>query len=234
MGFLSSLKGLIGGGVERARARRREAIVEEATRAGSRVVEIVDAGSAPSEGSVVANSLKAFVGGSVRASDPQVFILEKRGLVHAYAQPYTGMQALPGEHHVLLDGGLAKPVVLRKGLLGGISWEGGLAGDHPLNSADTMRALKALKWKWTAGLTEIELEWAVQVRPAGTKRVHLVMQAGRYGGFTTYGVGMKELLTLALHVTEALRAETAGLDQEFLEPCGFADVVEALSLSTNS
>ena len=84
------------------------------------------------------------------------------------------------------------------------------------------RALSGLKFQWGVGLGVIELEWAVQVRPLGNGRSEVIMATGRYGGFTTYKVGMKKFNELVSLMPQALSKETAAVEEQFfLEPIRF-------------
>ena len=84
------------------------------------------------------------------------------------------------------------------------------------------KALSGLKFQWGVGLGVIELDWAVQVRPLGNGRSEVVMATGRYGGLTTYKVGMKKFNELVTLLPAILGKET-GSDAAlpFLEPVRF-------------
>ncbi len=54
------------------------------------------------------------------------------------------------------------------------------------------------------GAGKIEIEWGAQLRSVGDGRTHLTMKAGRYGGFTTYHVGMEQWTRLMLAMIASL------------------------------
>lgn len=83
------------------------------------------------------------------------------------------------------------------------------------------QALSGLKFQWGAGLSVIELDWAVQVRPLGDGTSEVIMATGRYGGFTTYKVGMKQFDKLVAALPNVLPQDETHAAQAFLEPIRF-------------
>ncbi len=217
-------------GADKARARQKDSVLEEAAAAGSQLVEIVDSSEQASAGSIVGSILKSYVGGRVKHDTFQVFVFRNKELTHLYVQPWEGLVPQPGEHHVRLEGTLPSPAVLRKKFLGRLKWETEGANDALLTqlhqNAGLGSAVKALKWDWKAGLTEIELSWAVQVRSLGGGQSHLVMQAGRYGGFTSYKVGFAPFIRLVSAVRSTLGPTADLATQQFVEPSVYASVFE--------
>ena len=221
--------GLFDAGVTKARARQRASLLEEAAAAGGQVLEFLDgAAAAPSPTSIVAGTLKVLVGGTVTTDFHQVMVLRTGPLVHLYVQPYQGVQAMPGEHHAYLAGTLPMATVLRRAG-SRVHWEGG-HGEHAFNRIPAINvAAHALATTWKAGLTEITLPWLAQVRPAGGPRAHLAMQAGRYGGFTSYHVGFTAFGRLAAAVQASLVRGAEVAPAAFAVPTPFADVASGLS-----
>jgi len=189
-----------------AHKRQREAIVTEASRARATLSHTADVGQA-NGAAALASSARVMLGGTHTIDAVQTFAFQTNGWEHHYAQPYSGMQPLPGEHHGLLNGALPAPIAfLRQG--GGGRWESPdrtlaawLSGQFALEPA-----LRALAWDWKSGFTQIDLPWTAQVRSLGNGRSHLVLMAGRYGGFTTYDVGFAAFLGLAGALSSVLGA----------------------------
>ncbi len=190
--------GLMEKGIEKARVRQRDAVIEEGGRSGSRVVNMVVVGDDPSAAGVLGAMAKSFVGGKMSVDDAQIFSFETQGFAHTFVQPYDGMNALPGLHRATLPGSISYPAILKAKSFGRSIWVGtdeqeiDVLGAHPMLGVATSK----LEWKWKAGTTEISLPWTVQMRPAMTGTTEVVLRSGRYGGFTTYGVGIAAFLML--------------------------------------
>ena len=152
-----------------------------------------------------------------------------------FVQPYSGVAALPGEHHGILHGGVAAPAVLRRaglksafaGLLSSCKWE---SPNHPgvaqyLTGAPAIAAVaNATKWEWPAGLSKVELDWGIQLRGVGDGTTHVTLHSGRYGGIATYQVGFAHWLALCQALTACL--DPAGSTaQQFIVPPSFHDYV---------
>ena len=89
------------------------------------------------------------------------------------------------------------------------------------NHPDLRSALSGLKFQWGIGGSVINLDWAVQVRPLEDGTSEVVMATGRYGGFTTYKVGMKQFEKLVTALPGVLQASDSTEEQPFLEPLRF-------------
>ncbi len=222
MGFLDKK-------VQAGRDRQKQALIAEASKAGGQVLEIVelDAGAAQA-GSVVGGSLSAIFGGRLKTDGIQIYRLSTQGWPHVYVQPFSGFNPLPGEHHGSLHGALGSPAIARANLR---------YSDHPfdpalglevarhLASAPAIRAvLKDIVWDWPMGMGKVELDWAVQLRSAGDGTTHVVMQSGRYGGFTTYEVGFSVWWRLCGAIHGCL-GQWAVPAQHFPIPVRFAELV---------
>lgn len=215
--------------IEKAHEGQKKALIEEATSSGATVAQVVEFGGDDSAApAVVGGALKSLFGGKVDSDFAQVFQLTTGGLEHLYIQPYEGVMAVPGEHHARIPGALPRPVVFAKALFGGGKWKTGedkdlakrLAGHPPLKSMT-----KALKWTWAAGTTEIKLPWTVQIRPLQDGSSHIVMKAGRYGGFTTYKVGFWVFVQLCEQLKGVLAQGAQPVsEQDFIEGAQFGPV----------
>lgn len=225
--------GLLDRGIEKAYENQKKGILKEAEKAGCAVVGLTQF---PEEGAgegATARSLKSaaksIFGGKMATDAFQIFELETAGVRHVFVQPYSGINALPGEHHAILPGTTAAPVIFAKGgFFGGKKWRG---PDERVAArfsacAPLTKLAKKSKWDWHVGTAQIDLEWTVQVRSVGDGRVHLVLQNGRYGGFTTYGVGFSHFLALGGALPAALDTGD-GPFQELVQPTAF----ERLALS---
>lgn len=226
MGFLDKK-------VAGARARQKQALINEAQAAGSRVIGAWDVGG-PEESAAgaVGGALKQLFGGRMKADGLQVLLFDTQGFRHAYLQPYDGMHPFPGEHHAILNGCLPSPATLRAaGILGwGTKWDTGqMAGlAKSLNEDPGLtKAVAGVEWEWKTGMVKIDLEWTVQLRSLGDASSHLVLQAGRYGGFTTYEVGFKNFLELSSALYAFLADAPIG-EQAFLAPCAFSFAIDVI------
>lgn len=215
--------GLFSGRGEAAHRRQREALVAEAAKAGSTVTDVVEVGATDTT-RVLSNTWSSLFGGTHVIDAVQVLSLRTGASVQHYVQPYAGIQAMPGEHHVLLAGALPAPACLQR--VGGAGrWtspDPGLAGYLEQNLA-VRAAVRDVAWDWKAGFGVIELPWTVQVRSNGDGRTHLVVAAGRYGGFTTYDVGFGPFGAIARTLQGILGPATA--PQSFLAPSAWADLL---------
>jgi len=215
--------GFLDGRAAAAHKRQREAIVDEASRAGAMLGPMTDFGQA-NGAAVLASSARVMLGGTHTIDAVQTFAFQTRGWAHHYAQPYSGLQPLPGEHHGLLNGALPAPIAfVRHG--GGGRWESPdkalsawLSGQFALT-----HALRGLAWDWKSGFTQIDLPWTAQVRSLGHGGSHLVLMAGRYGGFTTYDVGFAAFQGLAAALSSVLGAPQPA--QAFLAESAWASLL---------
>ncbi|EYF02608.1 tetratricopeptide repeat protein [Chondromyces apiculatus] len=225
MGFLSD-------GVTKARTRQRESLLGEAQKAGTGVVNVIEIGDdAQAAQAVLGSTLKAFVGGKVRNDGAQIVHMNAGGWPHVYVQPYSGMNPLPGEHHALLAGSLPAPAILRAGgLFRGPKWDS--PADPQLATAldqdpGIRMVTEKLSWEWSQGLTTIAHDWTLQFRSLGDGATHLVMQAGRFGGLTTYEVGIAAFLGVCRLLRTWMR-QGATPPQELLSPTAFDAVLPLL------
>jgi hypothetical protein len=201
MGFASH-------GLEKARIRQRDAIIAEAAKAGARVINLSTMGDDPSASSALGSTAKAFIGGKVSMDDAQVFTFDSQGFAHVYMQPYDGMNPMPGWHLATLPGSVPHAALLRARSLGRTGWVD--RSDQPIDSLDShpvvSGAIRSVEWKWKVGMTEIKLPWTVQMRPTGVGTTEVALRAGRYGGVTTYGIGV----AVFLNVSRAVHSLTSG------------------------
>lgn len=216
-------------GITKARDRQKQAIIAEAGQAGMHVLDVVElADGVDATRAAVGSSLKALFGGSMQVDCVQVFSLQTHGWPHTYAQPYAGVAALPGEHHGMLHGALPCPAMLTPAVFRGASWEAVIPevakalNDNPYVKA----AAQTTKFEWATGMSKVDLPWAVQVRSLGNGTTHVVMQTGRYGGVTTYGIGMAQWLKLCQALPACLQ-QYAHPPQAFMDPARWGEVIDA-------
>ncbi len=198
-------------GLEKALNGQKQALINEAEKAGATILQIEDVTDAAENAGkrVMGSSAKALFGGKVQADGFQLFVLETDGIRHAYVQPFNGGLPLPGEHHVILDGALPGPLNAAETFLAS-EW---ISAENPafakqLNSDPTMKKLvKKLEWSWPMGTGKITLKWTAQAKTDANGNTHFVMKSGRYGGVMTYEVGFAVfvgmLRGLVAHVGEA-------------------------------
>lgn len=226
--------GLLSGGIARARTRQKESLVGEAQKAGSQVVDVIEIGDdAQASRAALGATLKVFVGGSLRNDGAQIVLMNAAGWPHVYVQPYAGMNALPGEHHAVLSGSLPSPALLRasQGMFSGRpQWES--PADPRLAAAMNVDAaigglVKRMVWDWKVGLGAFELDYTLQLRSVGDGATHLMMRAGRYGGFTTYEVGIAVFLA-ACRTLHGWLQPIAAPPQTFLGASAFEAVLPLL------
>lgn len=190
--------GIIGNGTKKGHDNQKASLLKELAGAGLTVknIEEVEVETNKTK-SALGSSLKAFTGGKLTPDFYQVFLLENHGRDELYIQPYSGMVVLPGEHHVIVEGALSSAIALtNEAIFGGPSWKTAdrdKALEKELNKENPQLKYisKRCQFEWAIGMSKIEHEWTVQVYPIRSGLSHIVMQAGRYGGFTTYEVGFK-------------------------------------------
>ncbi len=225
--------GLFDSGVRKGRERQKNGVLAEAQKSGSQVVDVLELSDEVEASQVLGGSLKMLFGGDLSSDGVQIFHLQRGGWSHVYVQPYDGMYPLPGEHHAVLTGSLPAPAVLEApgGLFrGGARWESP-AEPRLAESLNTNAALQAqvkgLPWEWGMGTGVIKLKWALQFRSLGDGATHLVMRAGRFGGVTTYGVGVAMFVALSgtLH---AWMQSALNAPQQPLEPITYGQVLPLL------
>jgi hypothetical protein len=197
--------------VRGGRDRQKQALIAEAGKIGAQVVDIVEIGDeAQAAGAAIGGSLTAMFGGNMRVDGVMLLRLSTNGWPHAYAQPFSGFNPLPGEHHGILHGALASPAILREDLrFSDYPWDPSAGPEvaRQLTASPQLRqAIKSIAWEWAIGMTKVTLDWAIQLRSVGDGTTHLVMQSGRYGGLTTYDVGFAQWMQVCQAVHSCLAA----------------------------
>jgi hypothetical protein len=227
--------GLFDQGIVKAYENQKKGMLKEAEKAGAAVVgftqfpEEGDAGEGAT-GRSLKSAAKSIFGGKMATDAFQILELETAGVRHVFVQPYSGIHALPGEHHVALPGSVPAPVILAKGgLFGGKKWRGpDEAVARRFNECGPLKkVVKKCKWDWYVGTAKIDLDWTVQIRSLGDGHVHVVLKNGRYGGFTTYGVGFAHLIAIGAVLPQVLGTDLSPL-QPLVQPTAF----EGLALAT--
>ncbi len=225
--------GMFQKGLDKAHARQKKSVIEEAGKAGATVVDVVEMGNEETSAaeSAIGSTLKSLFGGKVSRDYVQLFRLTTAGINHIYVQPYDGISPVPGEHHAQIAGSWRSPLILEKRLLGGGKWK---ADDTELaaelsKDKSLKRVTSQLKWEWATGTTKIKLPWAVQIRAVPNGSSHLVMKAGRYGGFTSYKVGVQAFAALCQQFG-ASGSSASQPTQSFITDTEFAPVFEQVLL----
>lgn len=225
--------GLLKNKFSKALRRQRKATLEEAEKARCTLkqeFEQVNDDAASVKGAV-GGTLKAFTGGKMQVDSLQIYHWSHAITDFTYFQPFSGMMVLPGEHHAILPGSVRSPLIVKKGLLGGAKWVSPDDKELAAQCKDDKglkKALKGLKWEWGIGASKIEHEWTIQVRATGDGRTHIVMQVGRYGGFTTYKVGYAKFLEICEAIKSSLQSEPHE-EQNFIEEPCYMEAVEQLA-----
>lgn len=214
--------GLLSNGIEKARVRQRDAIIEEGRRCGTLLTSMVVAGDDPSSAGVLGAMAKVFVGGTMSADDVQIFSFDTQGFSHTFIQPYDGMNPMPGLHRATLPGSVPFPAILKAKSFGRSAWCDADSQNIDALNAQSMLAMvtSKLEWKWRAGTTEISLPWTVQMRPTGGGTTEVALRSGRYGGFTTFGVGIRQFVTLCGSI-HSLTSPTVVPGAPFIIDTGF-------------
>jgi hypothetical protein len=222
MSFLS-------GGVAKGHERQKQSLINEATAAGCQILQIEEFGSETSaRGSAISSSLKSMVGGKLAPDTFHVFLLGTGASRLLYVQPYSGMTVLPGEHHGWLQGAFRSPLALTdEAIFGGPAWKSGADTQLAewLNKQNPVlkQVTKKCEFEWAIGMSKIELQWAVQVLSMGNGCSHVILQTGRYGGFTTYEVGFGHFLAL-LGALAPLLPQNTEPQQEPHYPVSFTEL----------
>ena len=209
-----------------ARNRQLNALIKEARSAGATMLsndDEINASTATVAGAT-AGALKGLFGGKLNIDVLFVLRLQTNGWQHVFVQPFSGTTPLPGEHYGLLTGSSATPAILRRGgLLRSWQWDptAGAELAHYLTQLPGLGAVaRNMSWEWPMGFGAVELEWTAQIRALGDGSSQLVMQSGRYGGLTTYGVGFQQWLRLAGQLGPCLH-HGPSCAQAFTEPPRF-------------
>lgn len=171
-------------------------------------------------------AVPAFIGGKFKYTGYQSFVFkddQNADYKHCYFQPYSHVYVLPGEHHAVIDGSFDTTISLVASRWSKRSWMRiyamlltltlGLGllflrrgpkiqcSDKELQKRlkkdrNFKRLFTDLKVNWPIGMSVIELDWLVQIKPLGNGKSHVVLKTGRYGGLTTYKVGVSRFKRL--------------------------------------
>jgi hypothetical protein len=98
-----------------------------------------------------------------------------------YAQPFQGQDALVGEFHVQLAGGLPQPIAFCRAAFWRKKWTTAEDPDllRTLEASNELRsATKQLAWSRHTTRGEIDLDWTVQLSGLADGTSQLVVQAG--------------------------------------------------------
>lgn len=215
---------------KKAFARQIESIKEEAQKAGFHLVKaetLMD--KMDEQNAVKATTFSALkmlaTGGKLEVEALQYYAFEKEEVKTAYFQPYNGTMPIPGQHHAVIDGGLACSLMVKKSFFGS-KWigESQELATRFTKTPELKKVTKKLKWKWAIGTGIINLDWTLQIRPLGDGKMHVVLDAGRYGGFTTYKVGF-EVFWMCLQALKHANQGTAGSNEKpFMEAATYTDL----------
>ncbi|MCM1989978.1 hypothetical protein [Oceanirhabdus seepicola] len=209
---------------------QEKSIIKQVKKQGIELIDViyVDFEEEHKNEETLNNTVKSIIGGKLKVTYAQVFILNKHGKKQIYIQPYSGPTPLPGEHHVLLSGGFSSPIVLKdQEMYGGPSWKcEDLALENKVNKEGTSleKASKQIEFQWSVRTGKIDLEWAVQLYYLGEGKSHLIMQSGYYGGFRTYKVGFKAFGELVESLKGVLENNIQG-EQQPLYQSFYKDIV---------
>jgi hypothetical protein len=221
MGFLDK-------GKQKAIHNQTESIRKEAAGFGSQLTETIDLLEDDGVAGFVGGMKNALIGGKTKASAIQMLRFQNRDIHHVYFQPYQGLTVLPGEHHILINGNVPTPISFEKvGILGKKKWVAP-ANENIAQSLNSNAAISKItnqiKWEWGTGLSSIDLQHTLQLRPTGDGRTHIVLIPGRYGGFTTYHVGFGVFLNAAATFINMLKNTGDQAAAEFVHPTAFGDI----------
>ncbi len=201
------IMGILSSNVNKIHEKQKKSLTSEASKAGLSPLEVIEIGNVNVGGKkAFSSSFKAVLGGKLAPDFFQVFLFSKE---HLYIQPYSGITVLPGEHHIILDGSFKEPLVLSdEAIFGAPSWRAGNNRELTKQLQKEYPSLKKLAKKtafeWAIGMGKIELEWAIQVLGLGKEKSHMIMQTGRYGGFTTYEVGFQHFSRMVREINKLL------------------------------
>jgi hypothetical protein len=222
--------------VRGARNRQKQALIAEAGKLGAHVVDVIEIGDdARAASGAIGGSLTAMIGGGMRVDTVMLLHLQTNHWSHYYAQPFSGFNPLPGEHHGILHGALATPAIARADLRYADSPWDPAAGPELARqlaaSPHVRRMLGSIVWEWAVGMTKVTIDWAIQLRSVGDGTTHVVMQSGRYGGLTTYDVGFAQWMQVcqALHPCLAAWAPPA---QAFPVPTRYGELIHGCSTAS--
>ena len=217
--------------------KQKAAVIKEADSSGSFLIhsDRKESDNFGSTGRSLTNIFKSFAGGKITSSAYDTLIFSGKGIKHAYIQPYSENVTLPGEHHAILD--VCFPFTIKVipswwmkrsnlqifivlGIISlGLFFLLGLHKPRIITSDKSYSAklsknrslsplLKGIKANWPVGSSNVELDWLIQIRNLGNGKSHIVMKSGRYGGFATYGVGMKKFTEICSSLKSISQEET--------------------------
>ncbi|MEM7181610.1 MAG: hypothetical protein AAF518_11900 [Spirochaetota bacterium] len=205
--------GILGDNVKKMHDKQKQSLIKEAAKAQLSIVEVVDIGSEQEGGKkAVSSTLKAVFGGKLAPDFFQVFLF---GQEYLYIQPYSGITVLPGEHHKICQGSFSEALALTdEAIFSGPSWRSDSNKQLNKEIGQNYPALKKIskktEFEWAIGMGKITLEWGAQLFSLGNGTSHVVLQTGRYGGFTTYEVGFSHFQKLSNEIQKVLsNSETA-------------------------
>jgi hypothetical protein len=171
---------------------QRDGVIDDAHRIGARVESVTSALERFDGTDLVTSIDSALFRGAQVTSNAHVFVFETQGFRHCYVQPYDDSDPLPGVHIARIEGTIRQAGIFLGGPIRQPGWYDG--GDHSITAFDhdptLQRLANDLSWQWNVGTREFALPWTVQVRACGGGHSEVVLRAGRYGGLSTYGVGM--------------------------------------------
>jgi hypothetical protein len=207
---------------DRLLARHRDAVASHAAALG---VTIQSAEQIPlgqhGAGDQAKQILKMAVLGSAPTKPTSVDAYWIEGPVGSFlfAQPFQHSDALTGEYHLLLSGGLPQPVALCRASFFRKKWT--TAEDRALLAAleaskPLAAAIKKLCWSKHTTFGEIDLDWTVQLSALGDGTSHLVVQAGS-PALSMEDPLLGPFLEVAAALAPLLQAD-APLQERYFEP----------------
>jgi len=251
--------GILSGAASKAMDNQSNAIQEEAKAAGCTIqdIETIESEENTSASNVMGSAIKSVFGGSLQPTAHQFYLCSSSFGEHLYVQPYATASVLPGEHHAFIEGsynatfyvqesfwtkkdnlalyfllimctfGLILLLKLHKAKI--VSDDKAFAKKLSKNET-LLKAFKGLKYEWGIGTTKIEHKWSIQVRSLGNGFSHVILQSGRYGGITTYKVGMKKFVQVCKTLTDAMPKKHAPQNYFLMRPT-YSEIAEHKLLS---
>lgn len=223
--------------LQSARQRQKGSILNEAKEASTNIIEVTDYSPESDSLSAISSSLKSILGGKLKVDCIHVYRMQKDGFEHFFIQPFSGLNPIPGEHHAIVEGNFRYPLALTRTKLGGSNW---YTEDDDLkqrlnNDPALKQIVDQVKWEWAIGFGTVKLDWTIQMCPHMDGKSHLVLAAGRYGGVTTFHVGIQTFLSLSQYFANILHRGNQAERQDFLLEPPYADLIRSiLSVSTSS
>lgn len=193
------------------RSDQKLGCIAEASSTGARVIGVQDIDL----GRPRAGGMDVLLGRDLSWDHVQVLELETLGATHVYGQPYAGIYALPGEHHVWMRGGVASPLAFVDG-----TWRRGWEGSPSAALEGGLReAIRQVRWEWCLGGASVSIPWWLQLRPfaGGT---HVTMAATGLGTGPTFEVGFAALTKLCRALAPLLGPPN-GLELPFRRAAAF-------------